>query len=87
MENNNKRIIYWLIEYQIIKTNPIQILWRIVRRKPDEILEVKGLNNRQKVIPPDKFAAGKGKLFTYEKKQSELCWIMVNDATYITGKE
>lgn len=39
------------------------------------------------MIPPDKFAAGKGKLFTYEKKQSELCWILVNDATYITGKE
>ena len=34
---------YKLIQYQILQTNTIRIVWQIVRRITDEILEAKGL--------------------------------------------
>ena len=34
---------FWLIQYQILQTNIIRIVWQIVRKEIDEILGVKGL--------------------------------------------
>ena len=36
--------IFWLIQYQILRTSIIRIVWQTVRRITDEILGIKGLN-------------------------------------------
>ena len=36
--------IFWLIQYQILRTTIIRIVWQTVKRITDEILSIKGLN-------------------------------------------
>lgn len=48
-QTNNKKIRkyqlgdYYLMEYQVLKTNIILIIWQTVRRMTEKILGVKGL--------------------------------------------
>ena len=49
-ENNNKKCQlgnYWLIKYQILYTNIIQIVWQTVKRIGNKILGLKRLKNQK----------------------------------------